>query len=109
MIRNLASYAILGAYTAIAQETPFKTERIESQDAAMDAWLGPELNSIVKCQTCGVIVNKLSDKVAANRNWIINFAIDVCMSKILNVMNKDTVCPSVVPMFADPILYEIET
>jgi hypothetical protein len=108
MIRNLTIFAILGAYMGKAQETPFRTERIEDQDVAMDAWLGPELNSVVKCQTCGVIVNKLSDKVAANEDWLVNFAIDVCKSKLLNVINPDTVCPSIVPMMAGIILPEVE-
>jgi len=99
---SLTIIALAGV--TLAQEMPFMTERPEDQDAALDAWLGPEVNSIVKCQTCGTIVRRLSSRLAeeATQALLVNVATDVCMA-LPGVMNKETVCPAVVPMFAAPI------
>ena len=70
----------------------------------MDAWLGPEMNSIVKCQTCGVIVRKVNDEILANYDWLVDFSIGVCKSKFLNVDNADEVCPGIVPFMAGPVV-----
>ena len=59
-MRSYTTLALLGV--ALAQEMPFMTERPEDQDAALNAWLGPELNGILKCQTCGTIVNRVDEK-----------------------------------------------
>lgn len=39
------------------------TENPEQLDMAMDAWLGVELNNVIKCRTCSTIVNTVSKKL----------------------------------------------
>ena len=70
----------------------------------MDAWLGPELNSIVKCQTCGVIIRKVNDRILANQDFLIDLSIGICKSKFLNVDDAEVVCPGIVPMMAGPVI-----
>ena len=40
--------ALIGA-AVYAQERPWMTERPEDQDQALYAWLGTEMNGILKC------------------------------------------------------------
>jgi hypothetical protein len=47
LFRQSFIVALVGV--SIAQERPWMTERPEDQDMALDAWLGKDLNGILKC------------------------------------------------------------
>lgn len=72
----------------------------------MEELFGSELGDIVKCQTCGVIVRKVSDKLADEtvQAFLTNIGIDVCLSKYLNVLQAEVVCPGIVPIMAAPVI-----
>jgi hypothetical protein len=54
----------------------------------MNTWLGSDLNGVLKCQTCGTIVRRVSDKML--EPWFmpleIEIGIKVCESSLLGVL-----------------------
>ena len=76
----------------------------------MNTWLGSDLNGVLKCQTCGTIVRRVSDKML--EPWFmplgIEIGIKVCESSLLGVLQPDVVCPGIVQRMATSVIDVIQ-
>lgn len=96
----MKNFAVL-AIAAVAQAHIQFTEETD-----LDALFGEQLGGVIKCQACGEVVRKLSQKLNEPniQKKITELAVDLCLSPFIPAPDKETVCPTMVPLMAPTFL-----